>query len=607
MVGRRFFNYVLEAVMPHVGMESGLFVLAACVGVLLLKRKRHINTTEYHATPSVQSVNRLPSHVTLSAHASIADARLYSAQPTTSPNCFSLDGIWQFKLFRNVDSAFGAFRAAWDADVEATGQGGDPGWVDVQVPGHWQLQVPGDAPVYTNVKYIIPVDPPHIPQSNNPTGYFRRQFQTPRNFNAERRTILHFGGVDSAFYVWMNGKFAGFSKDSRLPAEFDVSALINANECGARGADSSDGTHDNVIEVIVIRYSDGYYLEDQDMFNLSGIFRNVFLLSLPVDVAICDFKWHTNPDMTSHVSTVDVDVKLKWDMFKIGALLDSGNSANHESSYLAQLSSDWVIKCYLFEEGIAQQHEFGSMCADIGDSPHGPHEKLGHTPRQKTAARTFHFGSASSTSIASHVELVPLPTALRDKDADGNVTVHMTLNVHAPTLWSAERPHLYTLVFALFHTSNDAAVVQAESCRLGFREISISNGQWRVNQRPIMIRGVNYHEHDPVKGHTVSAELLEADIKLMKRANFNAVRTSHYPQTPLFYELCSIYGLFVVDEANIETHGMKPYIGRLADTPVWEQAFMQRLTRMFERDKVHPCIIAWSLGELFFLFLIASR
>ena len=166
------------------------------------------------------------------------------------------------------------------------------------------------------------------------------------------------------------------------------------------------------------------------------------------------------------------------------------------------------------------------------------------------------------------------------------------LNVVSPTLWTAESPHVYTLVVSL-RNSRDNTVVQAESCRLGFRTVEIAEGFLKVNQKPIMVRGVNYHEHDPVQGHTVSSQLLEADIKLMKRYNFNAVRTSHYPQAPIFYEFCNLYGIYVVDEANIETHGMQPYAGKLSDSPEWELAYMRRLLRMIRRDRNHPCVIAW--------------
>ncbi len=174
--------------------------------------------------------------------------------------------------------------------------------------------------------------------------------------------------------------------------------------------------------------------------------------------------------------------------------------------------------------------------------------------------------------------------------------MHLDLALDSAVLWCAERPHVYTLVVSLV-SARDNTIVQAESCRLAFRTIDIKNGLLRVNHRPITIRGVNFHEHDPIRGHAVSPQLIEADIKLMKRHNFNAVRTSHYPQAPWFYELCTLYGIFVIDEANIETHGMRPYAGRLADDPVWKSAYMMRLRRMYYRDRNHPCVVGWSLGN----------
>jgi hypothetical protein len=232
----------------------------------------------------------------------------------------------------------------------------------------------------------------------------------------------------------------------------------------------------------------------------------------------------------------------------------------------------------------------------------------------KYLSHDFVFDSASTTPIATSLAYAPRPigpgfqrsfVSWRDRSRSDkhlndlppdSTSVRQRLNVVCPTLWTAENPHIYTLVISL-RSSRDNVVIQAESCRVGFRSVEINDGYLKVNQKPIMVRGTNYHEHDPVTGHCVSSQLLEADVKLMKRYNFNAVRTSHYPQAPMFYEFCNLYGLYVVDEANIETHGMLPYAGRLSDSSFWERAYMRRLLRMIHRDRNHPSVIAWSLGN----------
>ena len=226
----------------------------------------------------------------------------------------------------------------------------------------------------------------------------------------------------------------------------------------------------------------------------------------------------------------------------------------------------------------------------------------------------FAFDAASESAISSSWTFAPRPigpgykrsfATWLDKSRNEKLlqnlppettTLKQKLNVVSPGQWSAEKPFVYTLVISL-RNARDNTVIQAESCRVGFRSVEISDGVLRVNQKPIMVRGVNYHEHDPITGHSVSSQLLEADLKLMKRHNFNAIRTSHYPQTAMFYELCTLYGLFVVDEANIETHGMKPYAGRLSDSLDWERAYMRRLIRMVRCHRNHTCIISWSLGN----------
>jgi hypothetical protein len=251
------------------------------------------------------------------------------------------------------------------------------------------------------------------------------------------------------------------------------------------------------------------------------------------------------------------------------------NSPQHESSYISHLSSDFILNISLYQEGILVSSN------DI----------------IATSTHSFVFESSENTPVSSTSTFAPMPyLPLNGHNKNGIASLRQTLLIDKPYLWCAEQPYLYTLVISLSNFRDDI-VVQAESCRVGFRFVDINHGLLKVNHQPIIIRGANIHEHDPIKGHSISPQLIEADVKLLKRNNFNAIRTSHYPHSPWLYELCSVYGLFVVDEANVETHGMKPYAGRLADDRDWEEAFMQRLIRMFYRDKVHPCIIGWSLGN----------
>lgn len=267
---------------------------------------------------------------------------------------------------------------------------------------------------------------------------------------------------------------------------------------------------------------------------------------------------------------------------------------SRNSPYATSVEGDWMLSGELYEEGVlvssSMQNGGNFVMHDFtfdasSDSPICSATKYAARPIGPGYQRSFSSWLDKSRTEKLLQNLPPETTSLK-----------LRLNVVSPGLWSAEKPHVYTLVLAL-RNARENTIVQAESCRLGFRTIEISDGVLRVNQKPIMVRGVNYHEHDPVLGHSISSQLLEADMKLMKRHNFNAVRTSHYPQTAMFYELCTLYGLFVVDEANIETHGMKPYAGRLADSLEWELSFMRRLIRMIRCHRNHACIISWSLGN----------
>ena len=248
---------------------------------------------------------------------------------------------------------------------------------------------------------------------------------------------------------------------------------------------------------------------------------------------------------------------------------------------MSHLNTDWILTTALYEEG---QLTYSSVSSDN--------------------SHILVFDQSKDDAICcSEDYALPPPSlvTLNRSPAERNggyvaTLIDVSHVIASPALWCPEHPNVYTLVVSLKNAA-DGSVVQAESCRVGIRTIDIINGHLRINQRSILVRGVNLHEHDPFRGHFAPRRLIEADLRLMKRNNFNAVRTSHYPHSSWFYELCTLYGLYVVDEANIETHGMEPYAGRLADDPDWESAYFQRVDRMIERDKNHACIIIWSLGN----------
>jgi len=408
----------------------------------------------------------------------------------------SLNGRWKFKLFdapEQVDAQF------MQSDFN------DTDWDEIVVPSNWQLQG-YDKPIYANVKYPFEVNPPYVP-SDNPTGCYRVTVAlSPADLAHTQRII--FDGVNSAFHLWCNGRWVGYSQDSRLPAEFDLTPYLMAGE--------------NTLAVMVIRWSDGSYLEDQDMWWLSGIFRDVTLLSKPQ---------HCIEDV---FITPDLDACYRDGWLSIVTTLSAPDT--------------YQVQVQLFEG------ETAVTAASI-DRPHN---------RRIDERGTY------------------------------NDVVFQTLHLREPKKWSAETPHLYRLVVSLLDESGEH--IESEAYHVGFRKVEISAGQLKLNGKPLLIRGVNRHEHHPELGHVMTEEDMVRDICLMKQYNFNAVRTAHYPNHPRWYELCDQYGLYVCDEANIETHGMQP-MNRLSSDPQWAHAYMSRYTQMVLRDKNHPSIIIWSLGN----------
>ena len=419
-----------------------------------------------------------------------------------SPWFLLLNGTWRFHLASSPERApAGVESPDYDTGAET--------WCDSPVPMSWQMAGHG-RPQYTNVTYPFPVDPPRVPREN-PTGCYRRVFEVPEEWEG-MRVVLCFQGVDSAFHVWVNGTAVGFSKGSRLTAEFDVTEALRA------------GT--NVLAVRVYQWSDGSYLEDQDMWWLSGIFRDVYLTASPM-VAIRTFQVRTDLDESYEKGLLRVDLAVR--------------------NWGGQSSVRGVEMRLLDAEG------------------------------QPATSR----GSRATVSV--------------EPGAEALVGLEKTLE--SPRTWTAETPYLYTLVLVL--KDDEGKVTEAVSCRVGFRVVEIRAGNLLVNGQRVLLKGVNRHDHHPLLGKAVPLESMTRDVLLMKRHNINTVRTSHYPNDPRFYELCDRYGLYVIEEADLETHGFEPLgdWSRLSDDPAWETAYTDRMNRMVERDRNHPSVILWSLGN----------
>jgi len=475
------------------------------MAVMANNRSQPENVSNDWENPQVVGRNKEPAHATLVPYPDQATA--LTGERTASAYFKSLNGMWKFQLAPNPTAAPTDF---YNVDFD------DRAWDTLNVPSNWQLEGLErgyDVPMYTNVQYPFPIDNlPGVPQDDNPTGSYRRTFTLPEAWH-DRQIFLHFEGVDSAFYVWVNGERVGYSQDSRLPAEFNITPYVHFG-AGTAG--------ENTLAVQVYRWSDGSYLEDQDFWRLSGIYRDIYLWSAPA-VHVRDFWVRTDLDPAYRDAVLKVRAKVR--------------------NYGAQDFAPHLLELQLFS----------------GD---------GQPVFAEPLARQVAVG------------------------AGDEVTLDLEQAVTNPVKWSDENPYLYTLLITLKDPAGE--VLEVESCRVGFRQVEIKDGQIHVNGVPILFKGVNRHEHDPDTGHTVSVESMIQDITLMKRFNINAVRTCHYPDDPRWYALCDQYGLYIMDEANIESHGVWD---RLTKDPQWKTAFLERGKRMVERDKNHPCIIVWSLGN----------
>jgi beta-galactosidase len=478
--------------------------------------------------PATFEVNREPARATFFGYET-TDLALVG-DPARSRHHLSLDGEWAFHwVARSAEAPEGFHREDFD----------DSGWDRIPVPADWQMHGYG-YPIYVNIPYTFERNPPYIQRHYDPVGSYRRSFTLPPGWNG-RRIVLHFGGVNSAAYVWMNGRFVGYSEDSKLPAEFDVTDVARPGE--------------NVLAVKVHRYSDGSYLEGQDFWRVSGIEREVFLYATPV-VYVADLEARAGLDAAFEDGELDVTVTVA--------------------------------------------HAGAEGRTNRGDTDRGGGGASGSAPGTGPALRAPRAaGSVTVELLDATGRPAPGGDAISSEYAvapGGSARVRLQRRIPGVRPWTAETPALYTLLVTHRDASGD--VLEATSIRVGFRTVEISAGQLRVNGVPIVIKGVNRHEHDPVTMHVVSEERTLQDLRLMKEAGINAIRTSHYPHHPRFYELADEYGFWVVDEANVESHGMgyRPD-ETLGNDPDWMAAHLARTRRMVERDKNHPSVIVWSLGN----------
>lgn len=451
--------------------------------------------------------NKLPPHATLIPFPSEDSALEHSFE--SSPYYKSLNGKWHFNWVGDPSKRpIDFYRTKYDVT----------GWDEISVPSNWQMHGYG-VPIYTNIVYPIKVNPPYVMgepdktwtsyKNRNPVGSYRRNFTVPKDWKG-RQIILHFAGVKSAFYLWINGSKVGYSQGSMTPAEFNITDFLK------------DGQNDLAVEVY--RWSDGSYLEDQDMWRLSGIYRDVFIYSVP-EVHVRDF-------------FVSCELDDNFDNALLKVKTNIQNYSNQSS---------------------------GAHTVDV-------------------------------TLLDADGRLVAVMSGKTAVKGNDEAVLEMQIDVDSPKKWSAETPYLYRVLLSL--KNSQGKVVETQTCNFGFRTSEIIKGEFFVNGVSTLLKGVNRHEHDPVHGRAVPVFRMVQDIKLMKQNNINAVRTSHYPNKTKFYELCDLYGLYVVDEVNLETHGISFGKDILPGSdPKWTKAVVDRAERMVHRDKNHPSIIIWSLGN----------
>ncbi|GIN71838.1 beta-galactosidase [Bacillus sp. J14TS2] len=463
---------------------------------------------EWNNNPEIFQLNRCEAHATLMPFDTVEEA--VQGQRQASNNYQSLNGQWKFSFSETPKTRILDF---YQVDFDSSY------WDTIQVPSHWQLEG-YDYPQYTNVRYpwseTEDIEPPFAPTKYNPVGQYIQTFTVPDQWQ-EQPVYIHFAGVESAFYVWVNGELVGYSEDTFTPAEFNLTPYLKEGE--------------NKIAVEVYRWSDASWLEDQDFWRLSGIFRDVYLYTTPV-IHIQDFFVQTDLDDQYHDAELNIEAKIH--------------------NYVKERKANITFGAELYD----------------------------HNQQQ----------------VMKNPALLELHVDQQDVRE-----IHTSVLIENPRKWSAEHPNLYTLV--LYLKDDKGNILEAVSCKIGFRKFELKDGLMKINGERIVFKGVNRHEFHADKGRAINYEDMVHDVKLMKQYNINSVRTSHYPNNPYLYELCDQYGLYVIDENNLETHGTWRYGQKeLEDTvpgskPEWTENVLDRCNSMFQRDKNHPSIIIWSLGN----------
>lgn len=492
-------------------MKKRALFLTLLAGLILLtdpgvKAQYALTNLPEWENPMVIGVNKEPARAIFVPYADVESALANDGYNFDSEYHKSLNGTWKFNWSKNPSVRPQDFYRT-DFDVS--------NWDDIEVPGTWQMQGHG-MPIYRNAVYpqeafMEKLHPPLVPKEYNPVGSYKTTFTVPDDWDG-RQIFIHFGGVKSGFYLWINGKKVGYSEGSMTPAEFNITPFLKKGE--------------NTLAAQVIRWTDGSWLEDQDMWRFSGIYRDVFLYSMP-EVYIQDFFVKALLDRDYQHGELEVEVEVR-------------NNSND------------------------------------------------HIDRQNIEVQVFDVAGDPVTQLSSLTsEGLPAGTYNR---AVARTTIKDV------NKWTAETPYLYTVVISL--KDEDGKTRTVAKTKTGFRTIEIIDNMFMVNGKEVKLKGANIHEHDPRKGRTVDFKWMEEDVKLMKQSNFNTMRMSHYPHHRIYYELADEYGLYVIDEANIESHGISFRNEILpGGDPYWQDAIIDRGRSMVEANKNHPSIVIWSLGN----------
>ncbi|MDR3142448.1 MAG: DUF4981 domain-containing protein [Tannerellaceae bacterium] len=472
-------------------MKKLIFLLFFLPGVCLVAQEQAPDWEN----PEVFAVNKENTRATSLPYPSEALALVDDY--ASSPFYQSLAGKWKFCWVPRVaDIPDGFYKESYDVS----------GWKEMPVPGNWEFNGYG-IPMYVNIGFGFRARPPRIDREDSPSGAYRHEFEIPGSWDG-RRVFIHFEGGTNSMYLWVNGQKVGYTQNAKSPAEFDITDYIRKGR--------------NTLACEVHKFSDGSYLEDQDMWRLGGINRNVYLYST-AQTRILDFFAHPALDAAYRNGVFGAEVTLK----------------NYAGSAQVQTVDVSVV------------------------------DKNGKAVFRKSKKATVPAGGTADLSFSG--------------------------SVSNPLKWTAETPHLYTMLLTLKDARGN--VLEATSHKTGFRNVEIKDGQLLVNGRKVYLKGVNLHEFNAHTGQVTTRREMMRNLQLMKELNINAVRTSHYPQQPLWYKLCDQYGIYLVDEANLESHGLGYGPDNVSNFPEWQAAHMDRIIRAVERDKNHASVICWSLGN----------